>query len=74
MDNQQLYEDAICRLHEQDYEVCPDERGYVVRHLVDGDDVSRMRDLDDLIEFADLMDWAAARRRSAKSQSASTLA
>jgi hypothetical protein len=62
MDNQERQADAIRRLAQCSYEVLPDERGYIVRHLTDSNDVSRVHTLDDLVDLADLMEWAKQRR------------
>jgi hypothetical protein len=64
MNNQERYEDAVERLATCGYEVLPDDRGYIARCLTDSDDVSRMGNLDQLIDFADLLEWAQARRAS----------
>ena len=64
MNNQERYQDAVHRLAERGYEVFPDGQGYIARCLVDSIDVSRMRHLDDLVEFAGLMEWAEQRRIS----------
>ena len=64
MNNQERYEDAVRRLLECCYEVVSDEHGYIVRHLMDRDDVSRASNLDELVELADLMEWAEQRRLS----------
>lgn len=50
-------QDAIRRLSECGYAVLPAGQGYTVEHLTDGDDVSRARDLGDLVELADLFEW-----------------
>jgi hypothetical protein len=64
MANQELYEDAVRRLAKCGYEVLADDQGYIVRHFSDTKDVSRMRNLDELIEQADLMEWAQQRQRT----------
>jgi hypothetical protein len=62
MNNQKRYDDAVYRLTAYGYEVVPDALGYVVRHRVDSDDVSRMRGLGDLVEFARLVEWRELRQ------------
>jgi hypothetical protein len=62
MHNQKHYEDAVRRRARYGYDVVPRDRGYIVRHRSDSDDVSRARNLNELNDFADLMEWAAQRR------------
>jgi hypothetical protein len=59
MFNQQRYEHAVQCLAAHGYEVLPDMQGYLVRHCNDPDDTSRARHLDDLVELAELTEWAA---------------
>lgn len=61
MENQERYENAVHRLARYGYEVIPDEQGYIVRHLTDSNDVSQMHNLDQLLDFADLIEWAKQR-------------
>jgi hypothetical protein len=62
MPEQPRYDEAAQSLATYGYEVLPDPPGYIVRHRSDRGDVSRARHLDDLIELAELFDWAAQRR------------
>jgi hypothetical protein len=61
MIHRELYEDVVRRLLACDYEVFSDGSGYRVQHRTDGLDISLMRDASDLVDFANLMDWAAQR-------------
>ena len=58
MNNTERYEDAVRRLLGRSYEVVIEEQGYRVQHLTDHNDVSYARNLNDLVELADLMEWA----------------
>jgi hypothetical protein len=60
------YEDAVRRLNKQGYDVHPHEQGYLVQHRTDGNDISRIRHLSELIELADLFDWREQRQRHLK--------
>ena len=62
MDEQERYDDAVRRLSQYNYAVALDGQGYIVRHLTDPRDVSYIHNLDDLVDLADLMEWAAQRR------------
>jgi hypothetical protein len=62
VNHQELYEDAVRRLLVYGYEVFSDESGYRVQHRTDSLDISLMRDVSDLVDFANLMDWADQRR------------
>jgi hypothetical protein len=62
VDHQELYEDAVRRLFACGYEVFSDGLGYRVQHITDGLDISLMRDVNDLVDFANLMSWAEQRR------------
>jgi hypothetical protein len=64
MNNQERFEDAVHRLAACGYEVLPDDSGYIVRSVTDSNDMSRMHNLDELIDLADLMEWAEAHRAS----------
>jgi hypothetical protein len=64
MNNQELYEEAVRRLAKCGYEVLPDDRGYIVRNEADSNDVSRLHKLAELIDLADLMEWAQQRQRT----------
>ena len=66
MNNQEQYEDAVQRLAECGYEVVPTEQGYLVRHVTNSQDSSRMHNLDELVEHAELMEWAQQRQRTLK--------
>lgn len=57
MEHQKLFEDILRRLKYCGYDVFSHEQGYIVQHLTDHDDVSRMRDLNELAELADLFEW-----------------
>jgi hypothetical protein len=62
MSDRQRYDEAVHGLAAYGYEVISDPPGYIVRHHSDHDDVSRARNLADLVELAELMEWAARRR------------
>jgi hypothetical protein len=62
MTDRQQYDEAAHSLSVYGYEVILDPPGYIVRHHKDRDDVSRARHLADLVELAELMEWAARRR------------
>jgi len=62
LNQQELYEDAVRRLLACGYEVFSDGSGYCVQHLTDRLDISLMRDVSDLVDFANLMSWAEQRR------------
>ncbi len=64
MNDGERFADAVHRLAKYGYEVLTDEHGYIVRHLTDADDVSCTRNLDELVDLADLMAWAEQRRAS----------
>ena len=49
--NHDRYTKAVQQLAALDYEVLPNGAGYIVRHLTDANDVSKTRDLNDLIEL-----------------------
>jgi hypothetical protein len=63
MESQERQADAVRRLAHCIYAVFVDERGYLVQHLTDSNDVSRAHTLDDLVDLADLMEWAKQRRK-----------
>jgi hypothetical protein len=60
------YEDAVLRLLAFGYEVFSNGSGYRVQHRTDHLDTSLMRDLSDLVDFANLMEWAEQRRNGHK--------
>ena len=62
MDQHELYEDAVLRLLTCGYEVLSDGSGYRVQHLTDRLDISLMRHISDLVDFANLIGWAEQRR------------
>lgn len=62
MQRDHLDTDLIKRLKDYGYDVVQNGQGYVARHQHDVQDVSCLRDLDDLQDFADLMEWAAQRQ------------
>jgi hypothetical protein len=62
MNDRELYDDAVRRLLACGYEVFSDGSGYRVQHHTDELDISVMRDVSDLVDFANLMDWAKQRR------------
>jgi hypothetical protein len=64
VNQRELYEDAARRLLACSYEVFSDGAGYRVQHLTDRLDISLMRNLSDLVDFASLMEWAELRRNS----------
>lgn len=64
MNDQERYEDAVRRLLQYGYEVVPDGHCYSVRHQQDTTDISRAHTLNELIDLADLMQWAAQRNAS----------
>ena len=57
MNDQERYEDAVRRLEHCGYEVLPNGQVYIVQHLTDRADVSRMNNLNELVELADLFVW-----------------
>lgn len=60
--NSELFEQARQRLAARGYEVLSDDHGYIVLNATDPTDASRARHLDDLIDLADLWDWAHQRQ------------
>jgi hypothetical protein len=58
MQEHQCYREAIDRLAVHGYEVIPDGLGYLVRRRDDREDISQARHLDDLMELAELFEWA----------------
>jgi hypothetical protein len=62
VNEQEQYEDVARRLAVYKYDIFLDLPGYIVQHRTDNKDVSRMRDLDDLIEFAHLIEWREQRQ------------
>jgi CheY-like chemotaxis protein len=60
--NSALFEHARQRLAARGYEVISDDHGYSVLSATDPVDVSRARHIDDLIDLADLWDWAHGRQ------------
>ena len=60
--NSELFEQASQRLAARGYEVLADDHGYIVLNATDPADASRARHLDDLIDLADLWDWAHRRQ------------
>jgi hypothetical protein len=64
MTDEEHYQDAVRRLAKHDYVVTANHQsGYIVQCLTAADDMSNMRNLDELVEFADLMDWAEHRHK-----------
>lgn len=66
MECQQHEDQAIHCLAKYGYIVARDGQGYVVCHLHHPDDVSRMRHLADLVDFAELVEWANQRRQQSR--------
>jgi len=66
MHTQEQYEDTVRRLAQCGYEVLSNEQRYIVRHQTDSNDVSQVRTLDELIELAELMEWAQQRQKTLK--------
>lgn len=64
MSYQERYEDAVRRLASCGYEVSLDGTSYIVRHVTDHADISRMRDLNELVELANLFEWREKGRKS----------
>lgn len=64
MQDQQRCQAAIQCLHIYGYDVIPDPPGYIIRHRSDQDDVSRARHCADLVELAELFEWAARRAKA----------
>jgi len=62
VNDRERYEDAVRRLLVCGYEVFSEGPGYRVQHLTDALDISLMRDIGDLVDFANLMGWAEQRR------------
>jgi hypothetical protein len=71
VDQRELYEDAVRQLLACGYEVLSDGPGYRVQHLTDRLDISLMRNISDLVDFANLMSWAEQRRHGAGGNMAS---
>lgn len=63
MSDQQRYDEAVHCLETYGYEVIPDTRGYIVRNHSDRNDACRTRQVDDLIDLAELVERAAQRRK-----------
>jgi len=61
MQDSEREQEAVGRLAAYGYEVIPDGSGYIVRRRDNHEDASRARHLDDLVELADLFEWAAQR-------------
>lgn len=59
--DQQRCEAAIRALDSYGYDVLAEPPGFLVRHRQDAADVSRARHCADLIELAELVEWAAHR-------------
>lgn len=59
MQNHGRYHEAVRCLAVYGYEVIPDGPGYIVQRCDNCKDVSRARDLDDLVDIAELFEWAA---------------
>jgi hypothetical protein len=66
MQDQQRYQEAVYCLETYGYDVLPSPPGYMVRHRSDDTDRSYARHLDDLVELAELIEWAARRRELVK--------
>jgi hypothetical protein len=62
--HREFYEDAARRLLDCGYEIISEGSGYRVQHLTDRLDISLMRNISDLVDFADLVEWAELRRNS----------
>jgi hypothetical protein len=62
MNHHELYEDAVRRLLACGYQVFSDGSGYRVQHHTDRLDISLMRDVNDLVDFANLMEWVEQRQ------------
>lgn len=63
MSDPKTYADLVRRLAVHGYEVLPDRPGYLVRHDSNPTNVSRARHLNDLIDFTELIEWAARRQQ-----------
>jgi len=61
MSNQQRYDNAVICLAAHGYDVFPDAQGYLVCDRRNLGDVSLARHLDDLVDLAELIEWAAVR-------------
>jgi hypothetical protein len=61
------FEDAVRRLDRCNYDVHVEADGYLIQHRFDPSDVSRAPTLELLIDLADLMEWAARRKRGQQS-------
>ena len=62
MNPHERYEDTVRRLADYGYEVSSEWQCYIVGHRTDPNDVSRCDNLAQLVELADLMEWAEQRR------------
>lgn len=62
MRQEDSYEDAVRRLMSCGYEVYSDGQHYIVRCRADAADVSRCRNLGELVELADLFEWRERRQ------------
>jgi len=59
MQDEQRYEEAIDCLETHGYDVLPSPPGYIVCNRSDHADRSYARHLNDLVELAELFEWAA---------------
>ena len=59
MPKQPRYDEVVRCLDLDGYEVLPYPPGYIVRNRIDPTDVSLARDLDDLVDLAELFEWVA---------------
>ena len=69
MSDSQLYAELVERLKVYNYEIEAIEHGYLVRNRSDPEDTSHARNLDDLTDLADLIQWRAlydVRRQQAR--------
>lgn len=62
MEPEQTERDAIERITSYGYNVQPDNDGYTVDNAHDRANISRMRDLADLLDFAALLKWAEGKK------------
>jgi hypothetical protein len=64
------FEDVVRRLDKCNYDVRVEPDGYLIQHRDDPADVSRAATLELLLDFTELMEWAAQRQQSQQGVSA----
>src|SRR5215208_5896990 len=58
MADEERYTKATKKLAAQEYQVLPNNPGFIVRHIRDPNDISLARNLDELVELAELFERA----------------